>query len=42
MEDLINEFNELNQVEKVRDLDTTESNRYFYLWDTLKSNNIQL
>jgi len=42
MKDLLDELYILTQVELVRELDTTESNRYLEVWETLKRNNVNI
>ncbi len=40
--DLLDEFKELTKVERIRELDTTESNRYHYLWEELKRTGVEI
>ncbi len=42
IEELKMELYTLTEVERVRELDTTESNRYLYLWEQLKANNVDI
>ena len=42
MQELKNEFYTLVKVEEIRELDSTESNRYVFLWDTLTNNNVNM
>ncbi len=42
MENLLDEFCNLTMVEQERELDSTESNRYFEIYETLRNNNIEV
>lgn len=42
MKELLDELYTLTQVEMVRELDSTESNRYMDIWEELKRNNVNI